>query len=744
MKVLKKGWRGAILSIALFAMLFIWNGIDVKAAENGAFTVTDTKSHVQNSCFALDDVNYLFLTDQNSLDAITITSNADIASIDRTDLSFDATIDARTISGDFSANQTVTVTMQDGTTEKITLMQSDLPCMYISLNGTTLSEINADKDVKHQGNSVTITDVDDTANDLDKTNVEMKGRGNSSWSCYDKKGYQIKFDKKTSVLGMEKAKKWVLLANSSDCSMMKNKIAFDAANQMGFAYTPDAEYVDLWVDGDYIGNYLVTEKVEIGGGRLNLTDANAVLMEYDNDFYKSEDYYFTDEITGTHFVMKESNNDNDTTGMTDFQNTLYDLELEMYSKRGAYSWSDITAKLDVESLAKWYVVNEYFLNKESTSTSFYLYKDGVNGKICAGPIWDFDSAMGSGTAGTSDLYMYQHWLLTLLFEKTEFQTLVQQVYSQYASVLNNADEEVLTLQSEIQNSANMNYLRWYRLGTTDAKGNVFPSTYQEAINNLYVWLNLRQSKFCVYKPNYVCTAVVSSDYRTTALTYKRTDKAFSKLWFVVWSDKSGRDDETWYEAKCGRDGIWRATADMTKHGTTGMCTVHIWAGDANGPKTPLNASSFYAKTSTGKPSQQVPSQQKECLVYRLYNPNSGEHFYTLDWNESSYLDSVGWDYEGVAWTAPLSGTPVYRLYNPNDGDHHYTMSYEEAMWLKGLGWSFEGTCWYSSVQQKTAIYRLYNPNSTGAGAHHFTMDYNEAMWLKSLGWNYEGIGWYGL
>jgi hypothetical protein len=106
--------------------------------------------------------------------------------------------------------------------------------------------------------------------------------------------------------------------------MMKNKIAFDAANQMEFAYTPDAEYVDLWVDGDYIGNYLVTEKVEIGSGRLNLIDANAVLMEYDNDFYKSEDYYFTDEITGTHFVMKESNTDNDTTGMTDFQNTLYD------------------------------------------------------------------------------------------------------------------------------------------------------------------------------------------------------------------------------------------------------------------------------------------------------------------------------------------------------------------------------------------------------------------------------------
>ena len=131
-------------------------------------------------------------------------------------------------------------------------------------------------------------------------------------------------------------------------------------------------------------------------------------------------------------------------------------------------------------------------------------------------------------------------------------------------------------------------------------------------------------------------------------------------------------------------------------------------------------------------------------MYRLYNPNSGEHFYTLDNSEATYLDYVGWEYEGVAWIAPTTGNPVYRLYNPNDGDHHYTMSYEEAIWLDGLGWTYEGVAWYSDVNQTTVIYRLYNPNSTGAGSHHFTMDYSEAMYLDSVGWNYEGTAWYGL
>ncbi len=738
-KVLKFGWKSAALFIALFAMLFFYDGLDAHAAESGTFTVTDSESHIQNSYLASDNVNYLFLTNQNSLNAITISSNEDIASIDRTDLTFDASVDARTISGDFSSNATVTATMADGTTEVISLKQSDLPCMYITLNGTTLSEINANKEVKHTGNSVTITDTDDASNNLSKSNVEMKGRGNTSWYQYDKKGYQIKFDKKTSVLGMGKAKKWVLLANSSDCSMMKNKIALDVANQMNLAYTPDAEYVDLWVSGEYIGTYLVTEKVEIGSSRLNLTDSSAVLMEYDNDFYKSEENYFTEEVSGTHFVLKEAATDGDTSGMTDFQNTLSEVAALMYSNRGNYSWDEVSSKLDVESFANWYVINEYFLNSESSSTSFYMYKDGASGKICAGPVWDFDSAMGAGTDGSSDLYMYQHWLFTLLFDKSEFRTLVQQTYNQYKSVLDGSNEEVDALYAKLQNSADMNYTRWNRLGVADPKGNDFPSTYSQAVFNLRTWLTARETGYKVYNPAYVFTTTIASDYRTTALTYKNISKNFARLWFVVWSNKNGTDDQTWYEATLGSDGVWHATADMTTHGTSGMCAVHIWTSDASGNMSPQLGTEFYAKTESGEP---YPATS--TAVYRVYNPNSGEHFYTLNSYEAKNLISLGWNDEGIGWTAPLSGSPVYRMYNPNAGDHHYTMDYNEAMWLKSLGWNYEGIGWYSDTNQTTTVYRVYNPNATGAGSHHYTMNYNEAMWLKSLGWNYEGIGWYGL
>ena len=131
-------------------------------------------------------------------------------------------------------------------------------------------------------------------------------------------------------------------------------------------------------------------------------------------------------------------------------------------------------------------------------------------------------------------------------------------------------------------------------------------------------------------------------------------------------------------------------------------------------------------------------------MYRLYNPNSGEHFYTADANERDHLKSVGWKYESVAWRAPkTSETPVYRLYNPNAGDHHYTTNRSECDMLTKAGWKLEGIAFYSDDAKGVAIYRLYNPNCTGAGAHHYTASANERDNLVKVGWKYEGVCWYG-
>ena len=134
----------------------------------------------------------------------------------------------------------------------------------------------------------------------------------------------------------------------------------------------------------------------------------------------------------------------------------------------------------------------------------------------------------------------------------------------------------------------------------------------------------------------------------------------------------------------------------------------------------------------------------KATMYRLYNPNSGEHFYTSNAQEKKDVVDAGWNDEGTGWTAPvISNTPVYRVYNPNAGDHHYTTNKEERDWLVGLGWNDEGIGWYSDDAKAVPLFRLYNPNAI-AGAHHYTTNEAERDNLVKEGWNDEGIGWYGL
>lgn len=145
----------------------------------------------------------------------------------------------------------------------------------------------------------------------------------------------------------------------------------------------------------------------------------------------------------------------------------------------------------------------------------------------------------------------------------------------------------------------------------------------------------------------------------------------------------------------------------------------------------------------------VPLSEKVLtggLVHRMYNPNSGEHFYTVSDEERDILISAGWIYESEdGFTGPAASEdtfPVYRLYNPNGNDHHFTLDRGEAIGLKEAGWIYEGVVFYAyDSRNGIPVYRVYNPNS---GHHFFTADKKELDFLVTLGWIYEGIAWYAV
>ena len=143
--------------------------------------------------------------------------------------------------------------------------------------------------------------------------------------------------------------------------------------------------------------------------------------------------------------------------------------------------------------------------------------------------------------------------------------------------------------------------------------------------------------------------------------------------------------------------------------------------------------------------QDPNSSSNSLVVYRLYNPVTGEHLYSPDVNERNVLVRNGWNYENIAWYAPKkSSTPVYRLFNRNNGDHHYTTSKQERDTLVKIGWTYENICGYSDDSEGVPLYRVFNPNQMGPGAHHFTASVDELASLIKLGWMGEGTAWYGM
>lgn len=153
------------------------------------------------------------------------------------------------------------------------------------------------------------------------------------------------------------------------------------------------------------------------------------------------------------------------------------------------------------------------------------------------------------------------------------------------------------------------------------------------------------------------------------------------------------------------------------------------------------ASSTKATTESSAATRSAAAKAAKIAIYRVYNPNSGEHLHTMNANERDYLVRVGWRNEGISMYVDGTGNQLYRLYNPNSGEHFYTLNGNERDNLKKHGWRYEGVAW-KTPKTGQPMYRVFNPNSRGAGSHHYTMLLSERNDLVKKGWRNEGIAWY--
>ncbi len=610
------------------------------------FYVLDSRGEKVDS-YKKGSTEYLFLPNSMNLNHVTVICKNAAKSVSR------GTYNAsdRTITIDASSNVTISITDTKNVTKKLVIMHSNLPSIQISLNGTDLNTIHSrSKDIKYAGNTVSITDPSNSANNLLKEDsVEIKGRGNTTWVGYgDKKPYQIKFSKKESVLGMTASKKWVLLANACDGSLLKNATVFNAVNQMGFEYSVKMQSVDLWIDGSYRGNYFLSEKVEFDKARLNL-EKGSILSELDNVYYYAETNFI--DALGQYMTLKDP--DLEDKGVSEdwktFQSKWNAFESAL-KKQNWQSWDQIETMIDVESFAKWYLVSEFFSNQETDSTSCYFYYNAADGKIYAGPLWDFDSSMNSCHYPTEKYYLAKkHAVYSKLLPYSAFAEEVVVQYNNYRSVLTNSANYMKNAANQSAASIEMNYIRWDTLDSYITKGITLEKTYDKNLNASVNWLNNRQTTFTPYIPVSGRGQIVCQN------TYSDRSEMYR-----LYNTKSG---EHLY------------TGDIHE---ANVLTVNGWK---------YEGIAWYApKTSN-------------TSVYRLYNTKSGEHLYTRDANEKNVLSKMAsWNYEGIAWYSADAngGVPVYRLYNARAKSfgHHYTKDSNERRVLIAQNWRDESIGWY--------------------------------------------------
>ncbi len=372
-------------------------------AETEDFSVYITNNGNRINSYNKDENTYIFVPKGIELSELKINYTGHIESIDGA--YFDES--TKQITGNFHNESNFIVNLTDGQTKNIIIMQSNIPCIYVNnikskeedgvIENKTLEDINSNsKEIKYDA-SVFITDGENEENDISQT-IEIKGRGNYTWSL-PKKGYQIKFNKKQSVLGMKKAKTWILLANYTDNSYERNKIALDFARNIGLNYTPNYKFVDFWADGNYIGNYMLIEKIQINENRVNLNNEYGLISELDNSYYIEEDIWFKSDLSQTAFTLKDScaddlNNEESIAkqAFNNFRNDINNFEETLYNDK---NWEQISSIIDVESFIKYYFVQELSENPDGCRSSIFMYKDGNDDKVHMGPVWDYDIAFGN-------------------------------------------------------------------------------------------------------------------------------------------------------------------------------------------------------------------------------------------------------------------------------------------------------------------------------------------------------------
>lgn len=365
--------------------------------------------------------------------------------------------------------------------------QTDIPKIKITTAGGNGVDLK-----KSDGYIDAQADISDNSGFSLSDSIIMKVRGNSTaFDSIGKKSYTFKFAKKKDLFAMGSGKKWVLISNILDPTLARNYTAFSLAQELGINYTSNFKVVELWIDDSFRGCYLLMEPVSEGKDRVNIDiESNGGKKDFLVELEKSRDESDKTYITsnGIRFALTEPDEPEDEQ-VTYIQGVMDDVISTL--KNGTAE--EIEEKVDVDSFVKFYLLNEFLKPVDfDFSSVFFYYKDG---KLYAGPPWDYDLSMGnenidfssnSAAAIATDGIFANKNLCKFLCTKDWFNEKVKQLYAE-------------------------KYLYFKNIGADGGLIDSFYETYEPAITRNYaagVWpvsryyVNVQKKPLSTYEENY--------------------------------------------------------------------------------------------------------------------------------------------------------------------------------------------------------------------------------------------------
>ena len=299
---------------------------------------------------------------------------------------------------------------------------------------------------------------------------EIAGRGNSTWEA-EKKPYRLKLTAQQNLLDMGAAKDWILLADDFDSSHIRNKAAYDFAREIGAAFSPEAQWVDFYANGEYLGLYLLTERNQIHPQRVAIPEEESFLVSMEWPARTQWEQLPNVVSQRGNLLMIRQNG----LGQGRLRQVWQSAENAIYADDGidpvtGKHWREL---IDVDSWAEQYLLREVFADGDACAMSQFFYYTQSVGRLYAGPLWDMDNTLNCWktqipnvlTAARRHVWnTAQESLFYTLCQKAEFRDRVLGIYyERFRPVLAKLSSEGFARYAEtVCPAVAMNAVRWDR------------------------------------------------------------------------------------------------------------------------------------------------------------------------------------------------------------------------------------------------------------------------------------------